>query len=92
MARIFKVCYMEQPFNLEELDLYENYFEYIGNRRALSQDSVRAIEDDYMTCATTAEEELVECLTQEEYENFKDKIGEEYDLLLNGEIDYVEFE
>lgn len=92
MARIFKVCYMEQPFNLEELDLYENYFEYIGNRRALSQSSVRAIEDDYMTCVTTAEEELVEGLTQEEYENFKDKIGEEYDLLLNGEIDYVEFE
>lgn len=92
MARIFRVCYMEQPFDIEELDKYDNYFEYNGCRRILSQDSVRAMEDDYMTCVTTADEELVECITQEEYENFKSKIGEEYDLLLNGEIDYVEFE
>lgn len=92
MARIFRVCYMEQPFDIEELDRYDNYFEYNGCRRILSQDSVRAMEDDYMTCVTTADEELVECITQEEYENFKGKIGEEYDLLLNGEIDYVEFE
>lgn len=92
MARIFRVCYMEQPFDITELDRYFNYFEYSGCRRMLSQDSVRAMEDDYMTCVTTSDEELVECITQEEYENFRDKIGECYDLLLNGEIDYVEFE
>lgn len=94
MARIFKVCYMEQPFNMEELDKYENYFEYSGCRRILSQDCVKAMEDDYATGQALLEEEgsTNGYPTEEEYENFKDKIGEEYDLLLNGEIDYVEFE
>ena len=94
MARIFRVCYMEQPFDIEELDRYENYFEYSGSRRILSQDCVRAMEDDYITAATSTDEEcsFEGYPTEEEYDNFRDKIGECYDLLLNGEIDYVEFE
>ena len=94
MARIFKVCYMEQPFSTEELQKYEDYFEYSGCRRILSQDSVRAMEDDYITATTSTDEEcnFDGYPTEEDYDNFRDKIGEEYDLLLNGEIDFVEFE
>ena len=57
MARIFRVCYMEQPFNMEELDRYDNYFEFSGGRRILSQDSIRAMEDDYATGQALLEEE-----------------------------------
>lgn len=52
MARIFRVCYMEQPFDIAELDKYDRYFEYSGCRRILSQDSIRAMEDDHMTYDT----------------------------------------
>lgn len=94
MARIFRVCYMEQPFDIEELDRYENYFEYSGSRRILSQDCVRAMEDDYATGQALLEEEgnTNGYPTEEEYEYFKDCIGQEYDMLLNNEIDFVEFE
>ena len=94
MARIFRVCYMEQPFDTAELDRYDNYFEYSGCRRILSQDGVRAMEDDHMTYDTCTDEEcsLESYPTNDEYDNFRDKIGEEYDMLLNGEIDFVEFE
>lgn len=94
MARIFRVCYMEQPFDIEELDRYDRYFEYSGCRRILSQDSVRAMEDDHMTYDTCTDEEcnLEGYPNNDEYDNFRDKIGECYDLLLNNEIDFVEFE
>ena len=94
MARIFRVCYMEEPFNLAELNRYKNYFEYSGNRRLLSQNSVRAMEDDYATGQALLEEEgsTEGYPTEEEYQRFKDLIGQEYDMLLNNEIDFVEFE
>ena len=94
MARIFRVCYMEQPFNMEELDRYDNYFEFSGGRRILSQDSIRAMEDDYATgqALLEAEGNTNGYPTEEEYEHFKDLIGQEYDMLLNNEIDFVEFE
>lgn len=94
MARIFRVCYIEQPFTQEELDRYRNYFEESNWRRILSQDCIRAVEDDHMTYDTCTDEEcsLEGYLNNDEYFNFRDKLGEYYDLLLNGEIDYVEFE
>lgn len=94
MARIFRVCYIEQPFDIAELNRYDNYFEFSGGRRLLSQNSVRTMEDDYATgqALLEAEGSTERYPTEEEYEHFKDLIGQEYDMLLNNEIDFVEFE
>ena len=94
MAVIYKVCYIEQPFTMAELDKYKNYFEESNWRRILSQDCVRAMEDDYITATTRTDEECNSkgYLTEDDYNNFRNKLGEVYDLLLKGEIDYVEFE
>ena len=45
----------------------------------------------YDTC-TDEECNLEGYPNNDEYDNFRDKIGECYDLLLNNEIDFVEFE
>ena len=81
-VKVFKVVYQEQPFTSEELSLYDDYFTHNGCRRTLDQDGVRCMEDDFHTGY----------INQDQYDNFKDKVGEVYDMLLNGDIDFVEFE
>ena len=92
MAKVFRVCYTEQPFTIEELDKYKYYFEYINGRRVLSHASITLVEDDHLSYNTCAEEEISYYITNDEYYNFRDKLGEYYDLLLRNEIDYIEFE
>jgi hypothetical protein len=91
-VKVFRVVYMEQPFNQDELKTYDDYFTHNGCRRTLDQDGVRCMEDDYYTYETATDEEYSPYINGEQYDNFRNKVGEVYDMLLNGEIDFVEFE
>ena len=90
-VKVFRVVYQEQPFTSEELSLYDDYFTHNGSRRTLDQDGIRCMEDDYYTYETTTDEEYNPYINGDQYENFKNKVGEVYDMLLNGDIDFVEF-
>ena len=93
-VKILKVVYMEQPFTPQELETYDSYFllSNHNDHRVLNQESIRTVEDDYYTYTTTTDEEICTYINEEQYENFKNKLGECYELLLNGDIDLVEFE
>jgi len=90
-----KVVYVTQPFQQQELELFDGYFDYNGCRRILTGESCRHLEDDVAEgeCLTAEEQSDFTYPTTEELSTFKRKLGYQlYDMLINNEIDFVEFE
>ena len=90
-----KVVYVNQPFQQHELELFDGYFDYNGSRRILTGAGCMHIEDDVAEgkCLTAEEQTSFKYPTAKQLTTFKRKIGYQlYDMLINGDIDFVEFE